>query len=437
MSPRLDFGGRSDVGMQRQDNQDSLYAGPRLLAVADGVGGAAHGEIASRLTITAVSALDTEQIDDPDTALRRAADDADIAIRDMVARNTALSGMSTTLTAVLASNDRLTLAHIGDSRAYLLRGGQLQQLTHDHTLVQSLIDEGQITEQEAQSHPRRSWILRALDGRGTPEVDVAEIDASPGDRLLVCSDGLSSYVEEPAIARALAGDDPQTAASRLVDLALQAGGSDNISCAVADIADDNLAPRQPIIDGAIAEPEPAALQEATESAVPESQAQISHTAPRRRSIGRRLAVVASLVVVLIAAGVVITTVYVHRQWYVAPEAGKVAVFQGVQGKAAGVQLSHRKVLTNIPITALPQDDRERVVNGIEASGGQAGASQVVANLRNDACTLATATAAPLTQNTSAPKPSTSPSLSGKKHTGQLPKPTHTSPPPTPSWCATP
>jgi protein phosphatase len=302
--------------------------------------------------------------------------------------------------------------------------------------VQSLIDEGQITEQEAITHPRRSWILRALDGRGTPQLDLAEIDATPGDRLLVCSDGLSSYVNEAAIARVLAGDDPQTAASRLVDLALQAGGSDNISCAVADVADDTLAPREPIVAGAVAEPEPAALHDVAAPTPPAAEERTSHAAPRRRSIGRRLAVVASLVVVLIAAGVVITTVYVHRQWYVAPEAGKVAVFQGVQGNAAGVKLSHRKVLTDIPITALPQDDRERVVHGIQASGGQAGASQVVDNLRLDACAQATTTAAPLTQ-TASPTPTAATSLSAGKKKGHLPHATHTSPPPTPTWCSTP
>lgn len=429
MSPRLDFGGRSDVGMQRHDNQDSLYAGPRLLAVADGVGGAAHGEIASRLTITAVMSLDSDQVDDPDAALRQAADAADTAIRDTVAKRPDYAGMGTTLTAVLASNDRLTLAHIGDSRAYLLSGGRLEQLTHDHTLVQSLVDEGQITEQEALTHPRRSWILRALDGRGSPELDLDVIDAAPGDRLLVCSDGLSSYVEPAAIARALAGDDPQTAASRLVDLALQAGGSDNISCAVADIANDDLEARQPVIDGAVAE-----AQADDEPPVDPQQPdeRTSHAAPKRsRSIGRRLAVVACLVIILIAAGVAITAVYVHHQWYVAPEAGKVAVFQGVQGSAAGVNLSHRKALTDIPITALPQDDRERVTKGIQASGGQTGANQVVANLRSDACTLATATAAPLIRGGS-PTPSTSRS-SRAGHKGHLPSSTAT-PPPAPTWC---
>lgn len=440
MSLRLDFGGRSDVGMQRQDNQDSMYAGPRLLAVADGVGGAAHGEIASRLTVTALMPLDTAAIEDPALALRHALDDADTAIRATVAQQSSLSGMSTTLTAILAADDRLTLAHIGDSRAYRLHDGQLDQLTHDHTLVQSLIDEGQITEEEALTHPRRSWILRALDGRGTPDVDLSEIDAGPGDRLLVCSDGLSSYVDAAAIARGLAGDDPQTAASRLVDLALQAGGSDNITCAVADITDSDGDPAAgpPLVGGAIAEAEDRAAT-AGASTTAAGAEPTSHAAPRR-SIGRRLALVAALVVILIAAGLVITVVYINHQWYVAPQAGKVAVFQGVQGSAAGVALSHRKALTNIPVTALPQDDREHLSHGIDASGGRTGADRVVADLRNDACARATTTAAPLLKPN--PSPSHRAGSSGSdskhpshlKHRGQLPHSSHTKPPAPPAWC---
>src|SRR5580692_3501831 len=208
MSPQLRVGGRSDVGLHRHNNQDSMYAGPHLIAVADGVGGAAGGEVASWLTIDALKTLDTETITDPDAALREAAERADTLIRDTIARDTALAGMSTTLTAILATDDRLTLAHIGDCRAYLLRDRVLTRLTHDHTLVQSLIDEGEITEEEALTHPRRSWIMRALDGRGQPELDVIPLEAQPGDRYLICSDGLSSYVRETEIAAGLAGDDP-------------------------------------------------------------------------------------------------------------------------------------------------------------------------------------------------------------------------------------
>jgi PPM family protein phosphatase len=424
VSPRLRVGGRSDVGLHRRNNQDSMYAGTYLIAVADGVGGAAGGEVASWVTITALTPLDRETVADPQSALRAAAEQADTSIRETVARNPDLAGMSTTLTAILATDDELTLAHIGDSRAYLLRGGELTQLTHDHTLVQSLIDEGQITEDEALTHPRRSWILRALDGRGQPDLDIVPLDVEPGDRYLVCSDGLSSYVSEADIAAALAGDDPQLAAERLTALALKAGGPDNISCVVADPVTGELVHQPPILGGAIAEPPPPAVtaQASAQPPAPTTGEKVDAGEPvRQRSVGKRLAVLAAFVVVLVAAGVAGVAVYIHRQWYVAPAGGQVAVYRGVQGHAAGIHLSHLQVRTNLPVTALPQDDRDRVTNGIQASGGQSGASDVVTNLRHEACALVTPTALASPTPTTTGKPQRATKIA--------------TPPPLPVWCA--
>ena len=240
--PAASVGGRSDVGLHRHNNQDSMYAGPHLIAVADGVGGAAGGEVASwrhhhraghaRHRAGHRPAVGAAQRRPSKPTPRSATPSRAIP---------ALAGMSTTLTAILATDDGLTLAHIGDSRAYLLRDGALTQLTHDHTLVQSLIDEGA-------DHRRRGADPPAalLDHAGArrprparPRPDRPSIP-QPGDRYLVCSDGLSSYVSEADIAAGLAGDDPQLAANRLTDLALQAGGPDNISCVVADPVDDAL-----------------------------------------------------------------------------------------------------------------------------------------------------------------------------------------------------
>lgn len=398
VSPRLRVGGRSDVGLHRQNNQDSMYAGPHLIAVADGVGGAAGGEVASAVTITALKSLDSDTITDPEAALRAAAEDADTSIRETVARDPGLVGMSTTLTVILATEDQVTLAHIGDSRAYLLRGGVLSQLTHDHTLVQSLIDDGQITEEEALTHPRRSWIMRALDGRGQPDLDLTPLDVQPGDRYLVCSDGLSSYVSEADIAAGLAGDDPQIAAHRLTDLALQAGGPDNITCVVADPVDGELVEQPPIIGGAVADLPPPAVGPDTAAELP-LQPAAEDAVVESRSIGRRLAAVAAVVVILVAAAVAGVAVYIHRQFYVAPSAGVVAVYRGVPGSAAGHQFGHLDSLTNLPVTALPQDDQDRVTSKIKESN-QSGANDVVANLRHEACTLATPTPTPT------PKPTT-------------------------------
>jgi PPM family protein phosphatase len=432
MSPRLRVGGRSDVGLHRHNNQDSMYAGPHLIAVADGVGGAAGGEVASSVTITALASLDTDPVTDPQAALRAAAERADAALRETVNRDPALDGMSTTLTAILATDDALTLAHIGDSRAYRLRDGALTQLTRDHTLVQSLVDEGQITEEEALTHPRRSWIMRALDGRGQPDLDLIDLDLQAGDRYLVCSDGLSSYVSETDIAAGLAGDDPQSAADRLTELALQAGGPDNISCVIADPVDGALEHQPPILAGAVAE---AAAQEIEPGVEPQSDAAPAVTdgagdgqvvgRVRQRSIGRRLAAVAAIVVIIVAASVAGVAIYINRQWYIAPADGQVAVYRGVQGNAAGIHLSHLHTRTDIPVSALPQDDRDRVTSGIQASGGQAGANDVVSNLRQEACALATPSPTPTAKPT--PKPTTK----AERHKAAAPTPT---PPAVPAWC---
>src|SRR4051812_18935508 len=229
-----------------------MYAGPRLLAVADGMGGHAAGEVASRVAIETVAPLD-EDLPGSDliSALRDAVETANGYLRDMVAADSALEGMGTTLTALLAAGQRLGLVHVGDSRAYLLRDDELHQITHDHTLVQSLVDEGRITAEEATTHPQRSWITRALDGRGEIELDLSVREAHAGDRYLLCTDGLSGVVSEETMLEALRVTDPQGACDRLVELALRAGGPDNITCIVADVVDD-AADNSPIVGGAAA-----------------------------------------------------------------------------------------------------------------------------------------------------------------------------------------
>jgi len=228
---------RSDVGRKRSGNEDAAYAGSRLLAVADGLGGHAAGEVASAAVIDALRPLDI-QVPSGEllNALGHAVQRAQGTLREMVEANPALAGMGTTVTALLRSGSRLGLAHIGDTRAYLVRAGEVFQITRDHTLVQSLLDEGRITEEEAVSHPQRMLLLRAIDGENAVDPDLQFHDALAGDRYLLSSDGLHATVPADAVARVLLTvSDPDQAAGRLIALAMDNGGPDNITCIVADI----------------------------------------------------------------------------------------------------------------------------------------------------------------------------------------------------------
>ena len=241
------YGMRSDIGLHREDNEDAAYAGARLLAVADGMGGHAAGEMASAAVIEALRPLDTqvpagELLNALDHAVRR----ADSALRDMVQANPALRGMGTTLTALLWSGSQLGLVHIGDSRAYLVRDGEVFQITQDHTLVQSLLDDGKITAEEVASHPQRLLLLRALTGDHGSRPDLQLHQTHPGDRYLLCSDGLHVVVPADAITRVLLTvADPDQAAADLIALAMDGGAPDNITCIVADVGIASLGPGHP------------------------------------------------------------------------------------------------------------------------------------------------------------------------------------------------
>ncbi|WP_143736976.1 Stp1/IreP family PP2C-type Ser/Thr phosphatase [Microbispora sp. GKU 823] len=245
MTIALRYAARSDVGLLREGNEDSAYASGRLLAVADGMGGHAHGEVASSVAIAALSSLDRDAFGgDLLSAIEAAVRDANHQLHAMVARDPSLKGMGTTLTAMLWSGSRFALVHVGDSRAYLLRNGELYQITHDHTLVQSLVDDGRITQEEAANHPQRSILLRALDGSGEVDPDLQDREAQVGDRYLLCSDGLSTVVSAETLHHTLTTiDDPEDVVRQLIDLANRGGGPDNITCVVADVIEvDDLQP---------------------------------------------------------------------------------------------------------------------------------------------------------------------------------------------------
>ncbi|MBW8481804.1 Stp1/IreP family PP2C-type Ser/Thr phosphatase [Actinomadura parmotrematis] len=239
MTLGIRYAARSDVGMLREGNEDSAYAGTHLLAVADGMGGHVGGEIASAAAIDALRRLDTDlPANELLAALEHTVRTANDDLHRIVESDPALQGMGTTLTAMLWAGDQVALVHIGDSRAYLLRDGSLFQITHDHTLVQSLVDEGRISPDEAASHPQRSLLLRALDGRSEVEPDLSLREAKAGDRYLLCSDGLSGVITAETIFQVLTEvDEPDQAVRQLIDLANRGGGPDNITCVVADVVD--------------------------------------------------------------------------------------------------------------------------------------------------------------------------------------------------------
>jgi PPM family protein phosphatase len=231
------YAARSDIGRRRDRNQDTAYAGQRLLAVADGMG--AGGGAASAAVVEALKPLEGAL---PAGSLLNAMADA-VRQAGSAVRDLDLPGTGSTLTAMLWSGSQLALVHIGDTRAYLLRAGELFQITHDHSVVQALLDEGKITAEEAESHPQRSLLLQAIDGRAA-EPDVSLHDARAGDRYLLCSDGLTAVVSAGVIRDSLSvPGDPEQAVARLIDLANEAGGPDNIACVVADVIEPRQEPR--------------------------------------------------------------------------------------------------------------------------------------------------------------------------------------------------
>jgi serine/threonine protein phosphatase PrpC len=381
MTLSLRYAARSHTGLLREGNEDSVYAGPRMLAVADGMGGHAAGEVASAVAIAALAHLD-EDVPGGDLldVLRHSAESANDHLRDMVQGDGALDGMGTTLTAFLFAGSRLGLLHIGDSRAYLLRDGRLSQITHDHTLVQTLVDEGRISEEEASTHPQRSLITRALDGRSGIEPDLSVREVRPGDRYLLCTDGLTGPVGRmETLQEALEIADPQESCDRLVQLALRGGGPDNVTVIVADVVEgDTGRSSSPVVAGAAADSPQAPPEGVADTAAGRARAAEGRTdAPRRSAAAavdepagghnlRRTAVVTALVLGLLAVGAGAGYAYVRSQYYVGVEDGQVAIFRGVTGSVAGVRLATVEERTDLQTERLDGYASSRVEQGIVA-----------------------------------------------------------------------
>lgn len=424
MTLALRYAARSDRGLIRAKNDDSVYAGPRLLAVADGMGGYAGGDVASQVVIAALEHLDEElPTGDMLAALARATSDGSEHLRELVREDNALEGMGTTLTALLFAGSRIALCHIGDSRGYLLRDGVFTQITHDDTFVQAMIDEGRITEEEARSHPQRNLILRALNGTEV-EPDLSIREARVGDRYLLCSDGLSGVVSDETIDEALRIPDPQDAANRLIELALRGGGPDNITCVVADVIDDSrdgdTGMIDPVVDGAAGDNvgqrdiDPVSSAGRAALAAPEKPtariaARAASPPPPRRRRRVLLGLLAASVVLALAAGGV--WAYLMSQYFVGVLAGdgdteQVAIFRGVNAELVGLDFYRLQEETGIALEDLNTAARNSVMDGIPADDLDA-AQGILDNLRDARLPLCRE---PTTRSTAAPETASTPGL---------------------------
>lgn len=390
----LRFTARSHVGMVREGNEDSGYAGARLLAVADGMGGHAAGEVASAAAISALTGLDTADVADPRTSLASAIKEADRRLQILVEDDSAREGMGTTLTALFWDGKAFTLAHVGDSRAYFLRDGQLGQITHDHTFVQTLVDEGRISADEAETHPQRSLILRALDGRGRVEPDLDVLEAYDGDRFLICSDGLSGFVSLEDMTTAAGIADLDAAADRLIELALDAGAPDNVTCVLAEVYDSDDTGVLPLaldgggpdltgmLVGAAAEPDApwsAAASKITpeqpdrrlldpeeDSAENEAEVLRYAPAPHARFRWARRAGVLLIAAVALAGLAFAGQQWTRTQYYVGVEGDQVAIYQGINQRVLGVKFSEVHEVLDVPVATLPNFDQTEIAGSISA-----------------------------------------------------------------------
>ena len=380
----LRFVARTDTGLRRNSNQDSGYASARLIAIADGMGGAAAGDLASATAMNIVRTLDREHDDDPRGALLKAVRDANRRLGEISSIDPSVDGMGTTLEAMLWTGEHFVTAHIGDSRAYRLRDGELSQLSRDHTFVQSLVDEGKLTPAEARVHPHRSLLLRVLLGRADNEPDIGQVEGQVGDRYLLCSDGLTDMVDDAVIAEALALESIDEAADRLIELALAGGGLDNVTVVIGELVEAADGSGEPQLVGAAAErplrrppvPEPTA----TISPPPDvEELRYSYVPPHRMGWLRYVLVIGVALLVLTAGAVALYRAS-QSQYFVGVSNDRVAIYRGVDADMPFIALNSVVDETDIPISALTRVNRDLVLEGIEA-GDRAEADATVARLR--------------------------------------------------------
>jgi protein phosphatase len=433
MALTLAYVARSEVGLVRKNNQDSAYASPTMLMVADGMGGAAAGDLASAVAINELRQTDADLagkdlLEVAKGAIARANDH----IRDLVSLDPSLDGMGTTVCGLLFDGERLAVANIGDSRAYRLRDGQFERITRDHSWVQTLVDDGRITEAEALVHPHRSLILKVLNGQPTHTPDLEMADVQAGDRYLICSDGLCGMVTDAAIGEVIGGDDPEQVVDDLVKIAYAEGGLDNITIILADVVDDGPAGETMVL-GAAAEidldvaaddiddtrqiptgprPDPGAREKA-------ELARYQPTTKGRGGAWVKVILGIVLPVLVIGGGLFGWYGYVQTKYYVGANDDLVTVFRGLPDTVLGVRLSTPIEVHNTKVSDLPLFYQDKVRSAIVVPDLQAAATtteelRVLAQrciAQREA--RATATAAPTPSDSASPSPSTSATATGK------------------------
>ncbi|HEY5821354.1 MAG TPA: protein phosphatase 2C domain-containing protein [Propionibacteriaceae bacterium] len=437
---QLRFVTHSEIGLVRKNNQDSGFASAHLLVVADGMGGAAAGDLASAVAIDTIKRIDgptqsEHMLEVMAGAIHRAND----RIADLVEADTSLDGMGTTVTGALFDGADLGLAHIGDSRAYLLREGRLERLTHDHSWVQSLVDEGKISPDEAAIHPHRSLLLKVLNGQTANDPDLTVVSLALGDRLMFCSDGVCGLLDDPIIAHAMGLPTIEEALDHLVAESLAEGGIDNITVIVADVVESG-GTETPAVLGAAAErtippigsrprdDEPEDDEDtvvtvlpppvATDTDGPEDEARYNPQAPNRHRFLRPLVGLVVLVLI-IGAGLGTAYAWTRTQYFVGASGDQVTIFKGLSESIPGITLSQVYEIQPLTVSGLPPYYREKVLANIDVSSLDS-ARETVAELSEAAkrCNAQNPTASPT------PGPSSSPS--GK------PSPTSVAPSPSAS-----
>ena len=377
----VSVGAKTDVGRVREGNEDSYLASDPLFVIADGMGGHLAGDVASATAIEVIQERTGDlNADDPQT-LAAMVKEANRAIWSKAGDDPSLRGMGTTCTLVLLHAPTAQLAHVGDSRAYLFHDGDLKQVTEDHTLVGRMVREGRLQLEEAERHPQRSIITRALGVDEDVEVDLLTLELVEGDRLLLCSDGLSSMLSHGSIAEILdSTDDAQSAAELLIDRANEAGGEDNITVVVIDIgghgAGAGSSSAAPVTEHRSDLGERTGTDPSADTGYHDA---IEVAPPKRR--WPRVVLLTLIAIALLGGGAFAAARYaLANSWFVGVDDGVITIYRGIPGEVAGITLNETHHQTDIEITSLPAFKRDEVEAGIEV-GSLEEAEQTVDDLQ--------------------------------------------------------